>query len=116
MLIGGEVVTTGASFNVALQGTAAGQDGLMRLWDMRLAVVGVDQTPAQWNNMMGDSRRRWRGAAAPGAGTGFRNRHWSTAFAASKHVPMPFKPNPAAEALAPKPVVVIQGVKRASCW
>lgn len=40
--------------------------------------------------------RRWRGADAQGAGVRFHNRHWTTAYAASKHVPMPFKSNPAA--------------------
>lgn len=39
--------------------------------------------------------RRWRGAAAAGAGTGFRNRHWTTAYADSKHIPISFKANPA---------------------
>lgn len=39
------------------------------------------------------SMERARGKAAPGAGTGFRNRHWTSAFANSRHQPMSFKSN-----------------------
>lgn len=41
-------------------------------------------------------RQRFRGQDAGGAGAGMSNRHWTTAFAASAHSPMPFKANPAA--------------------
>lgn len=53
-------------------------------------------------NANNGARLRWRGAAAAGAGTGFRNRHWGTAFAASKHVPIPFKANPASGVTYPE--------------
>jgi len=39
----------------------------------------------------------WRGA-----GTAFRNRHWTSNLALSKHVPIPFKPN------APVPFILQQ--------
>ena len=54
-----------------------------------LPLSGTNSYPT-WAGLS-DARLRWRGAASAGEATGFRNRHWTSAGAASKHVPIPFK-------------------------
>lgn len=66
-------------------------------WDF----LGLEKNTAPSSNVCNlavrpqEVQSRWRGAAAQGAGTGFRNRHWTSAYAASKHIPISFKDNPA---------------------
>ncbi len=58
-------------------------------------------------------RLRFRGQDAQGAGQRFSNRHWTTAFATSKHVPISFKGNPAAVGVTyPELESVTRGVTR----
>lgn len=69
--------------------------GLLLLPDVtQRAVAGVSFMQFSCANWGICVQWRKRGAAAQGAGTGFRNRHWTTAFANSKHVPMSFKAVP----------------------
>lgn len=102
MLFAGYRPTTG-NFPSELLAVTAARTGWRTFAESRLvASTGPDQTgflAALWGGRT--VGQRWRGAAAQGAGTGFRNRHWTSAGGASKHIPISFKPASANVSVAP---------------
>ena len=94
-------------------------DVLFRMGYRTLIGTLLSTTEGQYHNTLlmqpWAARFRTRGAAAGGAGTAFRNRHWTTAYANSKHIPIPFKANPL-ETIRRAGVVVLQALKRSTIW
>ena len=100
-------------------GTRPAVDALFRMGKLtRVGTLGGTSEALYHNQLKWQPwavRFRTRGAAAEGAGTGFRNRHWTSAFANSKHIPISFKANPF-ETVRRAGVVVLQALKRSTLW
>lgn len=112
MLFAGYRPTTG-NFPSELLAVTAARLGWRTLCESRLVSSSApDPTgflAAWWGGLT--VSLRWRGAAAQGAGIGFRNRHWTGAGADARFIPLSIKDN---AVKTPGPWVRLQAVVRGS--